>query len=146
MRRNFLLLLLLKIYFSAQFKRTFVGKVMSLLFNMLSIYFYVPKRPWCWERLKSEGEGDDRGWDGWMASLTWWTRVWASSGSWWWTGKPAVLQSTGLQSRTWLSDWTDWLTMWQALLQELRTQRWTNKMPGFCGSKCSEETDSQVNT
>ena len=40
---------------------TFVGKVMSLLFNMLSIYFYVPKRPWCWERLKSEGEGDDRG-------------------------------------------------------------------------------------
>ena len=39
----------------------------------------------------------NRGWDGWMASLTWWTWVWASSGSWWWTGKPGVLQSMGLQ-------------------------------------------------
>ena len=47
---------------------------------------------------KSEaGEGDDRGWDGWMASLTWWTWVWVSSRSWWWTGKPSVLQSMGLQ-------------------------------------------------
>ena len=46
----------------------------------------------CWERLKA-GEGDDRGWDGWMASLTWWTWVWVSSGSWWWTGKSGVLQS-----------------------------------------------------
>ena len=43
---------------------------------------------WCWERLKAEGEGDDRGWDGWMVSPTQWTWVWASSGSWWWTGKP----------------------------------------------------------
>ena len=51
------------------------------------------KRPWCWERLKAGGEGDDRGWDGWMASPTQWTWVWASSGSWWWTGKPGVLQS-----------------------------------------------------
>ena len=54
------------------------------------------KRPWCWERLKAR-EGDDRGWDGWMASPTQWTRVWASSGSWWWTGRPGVLQSMGLQ-------------------------------------------------
>ena len=44
-------------------------------------------------RLKAGGEGDDRGWDGWMASPTWWTGVWASSGSWWWTGKPDMLQS-----------------------------------------------------
>ena len=65
------------------------------------------KRPWCWERLKAGGEGDDRGWDGWMASLTQWTWVWASSGSWWWTGKPGMLQSMGSQSRTWLSDWTE---------------------------------------
>ena len=49
------------------------------------------KRPWCWERLRAGGEGDDRGWDCWMALLTWWTWVWASSGSWWWTGKPGVL-------------------------------------------------------
>ena len=46
------------------------------------------------------------GWDGWMASMTQWTWVWASSGSWWWKGKPGVWQSKGLQSQTWLSDWT----------------------------------------
>ena len=40
------------------------------------------KRPWCWERLKAGGEGDDRGWDGWMASPTQWTWVWVNSGSW----------------------------------------------------------------
>ena len=55
------------------------------------------KRPWCWERLKAGGEGDDRGWDGWMASPTWWTWVWVSSGSSWWTGKPGMLQSMGSQ-------------------------------------------------
>ena len=55
------------------------------------------KRPWCWEIFKAGREGDDRGWDGWMVSLTWWTWVWVSSGSWWWTGKPSVLQSMGLQ-------------------------------------------------
>ena len=53
------------------------------------------KRPWCWERLKAGGEGDDRGWDGWMASLARWTWVWASSRSWWWIGRHGVLQSTG---------------------------------------------------
>ena len=55
------------------------------------------KRPWCWDRLKAGGEGDDRGWDGWMASLTQWTWVWVDSGSWWWTGRPGVLQFMGLQ-------------------------------------------------
>ena len=55
------------------------------------------KRSWCWERLKAGGEGDDRGWDGWMVSLTRWTWVWANSGSWWWTGKLEVLQYMGLQ-------------------------------------------------
>ena len=55
------------------------------------------KRPWCWERLKAGGERDNRGWDGWMVSPTRWTWVWASSGSWWWTGKPHVLQSMGSQ-------------------------------------------------
>ena len=52
------------------------------------------KRPWCWERLKAGGEGDDRGWDGWMASATRWTWTWANSRSWWWTGRPGMLQST----------------------------------------------------
>ena len=65
------------------------------------------KRPWCWERLKAGGEGDDRGWDDWMASQTQWTWVWASSGSWRWTGRPGLLQSMGLQSRTRLSKWTE---------------------------------------
>ena len=55
------------------------------------------KRPWCRERLKAGGEGDDRGWDGWTASLTPWTWVWGSSRSWWWTDKPGMLQSMGLQ-------------------------------------------------
>ena len=55
------------------------------------------KRPWCWERLKAGGGGHDRGWDGWMPSLTQWTWVWTSSGSWWWTGKPSVLQCMGSQ-------------------------------------------------
>ena len=55
------------------------------------------KRPWCWERLKVGGEGNDRGWIGWMASLTQWTWVWVNSGSWCWTGRPVVLQSMGLQ-------------------------------------------------
>ena len=55
------------------------------------------KRPWCWERLRAGGEGDDRGWDSWVASPTQWTWVWVSSGSCWWTGRPGVLQSTGLQ-------------------------------------------------
>ena len=55
------------------------------------------KRPWCWERLKAGRQGDSRGWDGWMASLTRWTGVWANFGSWWWTSKPGVLQSMGSQ-------------------------------------------------
>ena len=55
------------------------------------------KRPWCWEGLGAGGEGDDRGWDGWMASLTRWTWVWVNSGSWWWTGRPGVLRFMGSQ-------------------------------------------------
>ena len=58
------------------------------------------KRPWCWERLKAGEEGDDRRWDGWMASPTQWTWVWVNSGSWGWTGRPSVLQSMGLGKGT----------------------------------------------
>ena len=56
------------------------------------------KRPWHWERLKAGRERDDRGWGGWMASPTQWTWVWVNSGSWWWMGRPGVLQSMRLQS------------------------------------------------
>ena len=55
------------------------------------------KRLWCWEGLGAGEEGDDRGWDGWMASLTRWTWVWVNSRSWWWTGRPGVLQFTRSQ-------------------------------------------------
>ena len=56
------------------------------------------KRLWWWEGLGTGGEGDDRGWDGWMASLTRWTWVWVNSGSWWQTGRPGVLlRFTGSQ-------------------------------------------------
>ena len=55
------------------------------------------KRHWCWERLKAGAEWHDRGWDGWMALPTQWAWVWVSSGCQWWTGKPDVLRSMGLQ-------------------------------------------------
>ena len=63
------------------------------------------KRPWCWERLKAGGKRDDRGWDSWMASPTQWTWIWVNSRRWWWTGRPGVLQSLGLQT-----DGHDWAT------------------------------------
>ena len=69
------------------------------------------KRPWCWERLKAGGEGDDRGWDGWMALPTQWTWVWVNSGSWWQTGMPGVLRSMGSQrlGHDWMTElnWTE---------------------------------------
>ena len=65
------------------------------------------KRPWCWERLREGGEGDDRGWDSWMASPTQWTWVWVNCGSWWWTGKPGAVVHGVAKSQTRLSDWTE---------------------------------------
>ena len=76
------------------------------------------KRPWCWEGLGAGGEGDDRGWDGWMASLTRWTWVWVNSGSWWWTGRPGVLRFMG--SKRVKHNWATELN-------------WTNKSPGMDG-------------
>ena len=74
-------------------------------------------RPWCWERLKAGGEGVNRGWDGSMASLTQRPWVWVNSRSWWWTGRPGMLQSMGSQSQIRLSDWTElnWMTAPQAM-------------------------------
>ena len=69
------------------------------------------KRPWCWERLRAGGEGDDRGWDGWMASLTRWTRVCVEPGSWWWARRPGLLQFLGSQrvGHEWATElnWTE---------------------------------------
>ena len=66
------------------------------------------KRSWCWEGLKVGGEGDNRGWDGWMPSPTQWTWVWVNSVSWWWTGSPGMLQSMGSQivGHKWVN-WTE---------------------------------------
>ena len=77
---------------------------------------------WCWEGLGAGGEGDDRGWDGWMASLTRWTWVWVNSGSWWWTGRPGVLWFMGLQRVG--HDWATELN-WQSLV--------------VCMSRCSSQ-------
>ena len=69
------------------------------------------KRPWCWERLRAGGEGDDRGWDAWMASPTRWTWVSVDSGNWWWTGRSGMLQFMALQRvrHDWAIElnWTD---------------------------------------
>ena len=69
------------------------------------------KRLWCWEGLGAGGEGDDRGWDGWMASPTWWMWVWVNSGSWWRTGRPGMLRFMGSQRvrHDWATElnWTD---------------------------------------
>ena len=65
------------------------------------------KRSWCWERLNVGEEGDYREWDGWMASPTRKTWVWASSGSWWWTEKPSMLQTMVTKSQTQLSNWPE---------------------------------------
>ena len=69
------------------------------------------KRPWCWEGSGAGGEGDDRGWDGWMVSLIRWTWVWVNSRGWWWTGRPGVLWFMGSQrvGHNWVTElnWTE---------------------------------------
>ena len=73
------------------------------------------KRLWCWEGLGAGGEGDDRGWDGWMALPTQCTWVWVNSGSWWWTGRPGVLRFMGSQGVG--HDWATELN-WLGLLRK----------------------------
>ena len=72
------------------------------------------KTPRCWEGVGAGGEGDDRWWDGWMASPTQWTWVWVNSRSWWWTGRPGVLRFMGSQrvGHNWASElnWTNSFT------------------------------------
>ena len=83
------------------------------------------KRPWCWERLKVGGEGGNRGWDGWMASPIRWTWVWASFGSWCWTGQPGVLQSkTKELDTTERLNWTDIRVFFDFCDNFKETHRW----------------------
>ena len=67
------------------------------------------KRPWCRERLRAGGEGNDRGWDGWMVSPTQWTWVWVNSGSWWWTAGLVCCDSWGCKelNTTEQLNWTE---------------------------------------
>ena len=73
------------------------------------------RRPWCWERWRAGGEGDDREWYGWMASPTQWTRIWVDSDSWWWIRRPGVLWFMGSQrvGHDWATElnWTE-LNWW----------------------------------
>ena len=82
------------------------------------------KRPWCWERLKAGGEGDETGLDGWMASLIQWIWVWVNSGSWWWPGKPGVLQSMGSQRDT--TEWQKWRLNWFYVYIYTHTHKYTS--------------------
>ena len=92
------------------------------------------ERPWCWERLKAGGKGDGRGWEGWMASLTQWTWVWVNSRSWWWTGRPGVLQSTGLQRAG-----HDWVT-------ELNRTEYTESVQGKYVEGSKSHLDMKLHT
>ena len=90
------------------------GLMLSWSSNTLVTWLEEPahwKRPWCWERLKAGREGDDRGWDSWMASLTQWTWVWVNSRSWWWTGRLGMLQFMGSQrvGHDWVTELNWWL-------------------------------------
>ena len=71
---------------------------------------------WCWEGLGAGGKGDGRGWDGWMASPTWWAWVWVNYGRWWWTGRPGMLQFMGSQrvGHDWETEmnWTELQHFW----------------------------------
>ena len=98
------------------------------------------KRPWCWEGLRAGGEGDDRGWDGWMASLTQWTWVWASCGSCWWAGKPSLLQSMGSQRDTTEQlNWTEKMINDFYKLEKIRRKQW--KVVHMNEMQCDKETE-----
>ena len=79
------------------------------------------------ERLRAGGEGDDRGWDGWMASPTRWTWVWVHSGSWWWTGRPDVLWSMGSQrvGHHWVTE-LSWAELMAGTANETTHKTWTS--------------------
>ena len=90
------------------------------------------KRLWCWEGLGAGGEGDDRGWDGWMASRTRWTWVWVNSGRWWWTGRPGVLRF--MESQRVGHDWAtelSWTDVFVSIIVSLTYGAWHSE----CGLK-----------
>ena len=113
------------------------------------------KRSWYCRRLKAEGEGANRGWDDWMALLTRWTWVWASSGSWWWTGKPDVLQSMGLKraGHDWVTE-LNWILFRQVfkitksiLTKGLPAKNYTSYFKAICNIiKMHEQLTTRVSS
>ena len=108
------------------------------------------KIPWCRERLKAGGEEDNIGWDGHITSLIWWTWIWVNSGSWWWTGRPGVLQSMGLKRVR--HDWAtklNWYmayiySLYSAFLLEEKTTLEREKRGSKCWNTISEIVYSEV--
>ena len=99
------------------------------------------KRPWCWDRLRAGGEGDNRGWDGSVASPTRWTWVWVDSGSWWWTGRPGVLRFMGSQrvGPDWATElnwccckWNCLVSLSDGSLSAYRNSFWSPGCAGLC--------------
>ena len=92
-------------------------------------------RPWCWERYRA-GEGNDRGWDGWMTSLTQWTWVWVNFGSWWWIGRPGVLQSMRSQrvGHNWATElnWAEPTSNWAYITKSILHSAVWNIPPKKC--------------
>ena len=112
--------------------RTDVEAETPILWSPDTKNWLIWKDPWCWERLKKGGEGDNRGWDGWMASPTQWAWVWVNSGCWWWTGRPGVLQSMGWQKFV-TTEWLDWTEL-----------NW-NFSIAFCLQKSCKDSTSYFN-
>ena len=111
-------------------------------FNTLITWCEEPthwKRLWCWEGLGARGRGDDRGWDGWMASPTWWMWVWVNSRSWWWTGRPGVLRFMGLERVG--HDWTtelNWTDLWFSCFQGINFPEYPACPPCWAEDKSSD--------
>ena len=102
-------------------------------------------RHWCWERLKAGGEGDNRGWDGWMALPTGWAWVWASSGSWWWTSKPDLLQSMGSQKAVhyWLTE-LNWTKEYSGFSGGTSDKKKKKSMPANAGDRRDEDSTPEL--
>ena len=97
---------------------------------------------WCCKRLKAGGEGDGRGWDGWMASATQWTWVWVSSRSWWWIGEPGMLQSMESQNvrHNWVTEQTNLLVKWESAFLFTEPKKELHEHTNTHGSKWIEFT------
>ena len=110
--------------------------------HLMAKNWLMRKRPWCWERLKVGGEGDDRGWGGWMASPTQWTWVWVNSRSWWWTGRPGVLILWGCKE----SDTTEQLNWTQHQVKRQPTGGMAIKVRKFDSWKSPSFPQNSWNT